>query len=276
VLFEDAGTEVPLVGGDVTEGLVRVGDTIRRPHGTWSEGVRALLTELERSGFDGAPRHLGIDSKGRDVLTFVHGEVASRPWPGWVADDDRAVSVARLVREYDDAAMAIGLPEWSHSLVPTDVPGAPASSAARPEFVAHLDITPENVVFVDGAAHALIDFDLARPAERVEELCNLLLWWGSWMPPEDREPVTASIDAAQRGILLVDAYGASDADRLRIVPMALNQAARSWHTMKFRAETIGGGWKRMWDDGVGDRILRRRAWLEANAPALHDAVTSRS
>ena len=44
--------------------------------------------------------------------------------------------------------------------------------------------------------------------------------------------------------------------------------------MKLRAETIGGGWQRMWDEGVGGRILRRRAWLEANAGALHRAVAS--
>jgi hypothetical protein len=92
------------------------------------------------------------------------------------------------------------------------------------------------------------------------------------MPPEDREPVTASIDAADRGARLVDAYGLPAADRERIVPLAINQAERSWHSMKFRAETIGGGWRRMWDDGVGDRILRRRSWLEANADALHRAV----
>jgi hypothetical protein len=274
VLFDDEGTEVPLVGGDVTEGLVRVGDTIRRPRGSWSDGVRALLTELERSGFEGAPRHLGIDSKGRDVLTFVAGEVASRPWPAWVADDDRAVSVARLVRAYDDAAMTIGLPEWAHSLRPAEVPGAPAPIAAPPQFVAHMDITPENVVFRDGTAHALIDFDLARPAERVEELCNVLLWWGAWMPPDDREPVMTSVDAARRGAMLVDAYGLPASDRSRIVPMAINQAERSWHSMKLRAETIGGGWQRMWDEGVGGRILRRRAWLEANAGALHRAVAS--
>jgi hypothetical protein len=28
----------------------------------------------------------------------------------------------------------------------------------------------------------------------------------------------------------------------------------------------------MWDEGVGDKILRRRAWLAENAAVLHAAI----
>jgi hypothetical protein len=44
--------------------------------------------------------------------------------------------------------------------------------------------------------------------------------------------------------------------------------------MKHRAETLGGGWQRMWDEGVGDTIHRRQTWLESNAPTLRAALTS--
>jgi Ser/Thr protein kinase RdoA (MazF antagonist) len=49
-----------------------------------------------------------------------------------------------------------------------------------------MGLIPENVVFRGGTAVALIDFDLVRPATRVEEVANLLLWWGAWMPAADR------------------------------------------------------------------------------------------
>ena len=104
--------------------------------------------------------------------------------------------------------------------------------------MAHVDITPENVVFRDGRAHALIDFDLAKPATRVEEVCNLLVWWGAWMPVDDREHAMRSVDAAARGRLLVDAYGLDVAARSRVVDVARNQAERSWHLMQHRSETI--------------------------------------
>ncbi|MCB2174479.1 MAG: aminoglycoside phosphotransferase family protein [Actinomycetales bacterium] len=261
--------EVPLVGGDVTEGLVRVGGTVRRPLGEQADRVHAVLRHLESVGFDGAPRFLGIDERGRETLTFVEGEVAGRPWPAWVGDDDRAVSVARLLRRLDDALVPLGLPAGASW--PEPPPGAPG-----PHFLGHLDVTPENTVFRDGTAHALIDFDLVRPASRVDEVANLLIWWGAWMPAGDREAAMRAVDAAGRGRLLADAYGLDVGLRPHLVPTSILTAQRSWPRMKERAERLGGGWARMWDEGVGDRILRRERWLRENADALTDALVARA
>ena len=62
--------------GDVTEGVVRVGGTIRRPHQPQSLAVAAYLDWLEDAGFDGSPRFLGRDTQGKDVLTFLPGACA--------------------------------------------------------------------------------------------------------------------------------------------------------------------------------------------------------
>ncbi|MCU1529116.1 MAG: hypothetical protein JWP75_2879 [Frondihabitans sp.] len=264
--------EIPLLGGDVTEGLVVKNNTVRRPPLLGSDAVARLLTELERVGFDGSPRHLGVDDQGRHVLTFVEGEVAARPWPAWVASEERLVSLARLVRRYDDAAAALGIPSWATELEPAEVEGAPPRIARDPELVAHLDITPENVVFRNAQAHALIDFDLAKPATRVDEVCNLLLWWAPWMPVRDRREVLRDADPAHRARLVVDAYGLEEQDRRLLVSTAQNVADRSWFSMRHRARTLGGGWQRMWDEGVGDVILRRQVWLRENAAALEAAV----
>lgn len=264
---------VPLLGGDVTEGLVRVGNTVRRPAGDASPRVRRLLDFLQSAGFQGAPRFLGVDDDGRDVLSFIPGDTAGRPWPGWVGDESSAVTVARLVRAYDDAVRPLGVPEWARAGSAADPDGCPPSIAGSATFLAHMDITPENVVFQDGTAAALIDFDLLRPATRAEEIANLLLWWGAWMPVPDRDPVMRKVDAASRATALVDAYGLSPADRAKVVDVARNGAARSWHLMRRNALTKGGGWKRMWDEGIGDKILRRHAWLADNAAALHAAIT---
>ena len=267
------GPEVPLLGGDVTEGLVRVGDTVRRPRTVASDLVEAVLVFLEQAGFDGAPRYLGIDDQGRQALSFVAGEVAGRPWPDWIADEQRIASVARLVRRFDDAMQAFGLPDDLASDDLPDPPGIPDSIAGPATFIGHMDVTPENVVFVDGHARALIDFDLARPTDRVREVGNLLLWWAPLMPSVDREPAVGDVDAVARAALLVDEYGLGVADRQRVVDVAINAADRSWHLMRNRADQLGGGWQRMWDEGVGDRILRRQQWLAENASRLRDAVT---
>lgn len=267
-----AQVEIPLTGGDVTEGVVRVGDTVRRPIGEHSPLVHVVLRHLEAVGFEGAPRFLRLDHRGREVLTFVEGEVAGRPWPSWVADQDRAASVARLLRRLDDAMVPLGLPIDACSPtrlapLPTDEPADPA-----PSFLGHLDVTPENTIFRDGEAFALIDFDLVRPATRVDSVGNLLLWWAGWMPVEDREPVMRGIEATTRGRLLVDAYGLDPELRAHVLPVAIRTAGRSWHRMRDRAARLGGGWARMWDEGIGDQIRRREQWLVDNDTGLAEAL----
>jgi hypothetical protein len=67
--------EIPLAGGRQTPGIVRIDDTVRRTKGPNAPFVHKLLRYLEVVGFDGAPRLLGIDDRGREVLSFVGGEV---------------------------------------------------------------------------------------------------------------------------------------------------------------------------------------------------------
>jgi Phosphotransferase enzyme family len=268
-------TEIPLLGGDVTVGVVRVGDTVRRPLNANSPFVHALLRHLEAVGFTGAPRFLGIDTAGREVLSFIEGEVAGRPPPPWIADEDRMVSVARLIRAYDDAAATFVPPEGIEpGTLLEEIPGLPPAPRYEPELVCHLDITPENVVFRDAKAVALIDFDLVKPATRADEMFNLMLWWGPLFDQRDVEPLLRDLDVPRRCRMLADAYGMSDADRARVIEVTIMRTRRSWYVMKQLAERDGGGWRRMWDEGVGDVIKRREAWLGQNAAALEAALTA--
>ena len=57
-----------LAGGNVGV-AVRVGDTVRRAAGPWSRSVDAVLAHLEKVGFEGAPRALGYDEEGGQVLS---------------------------------------------------------------------------------------------------------------------------------------------------------------------------------------------------------------
>jgi hypothetical protein len=265
--------EIPLLGGDVTESLVRVGDTVRRPVQANSKLVHALLRHLEDVGFTGAPRFLGIDKAGREVLTYVEGEVAGRPRPAWIADEDRLASVGRLLRAYDDAAATFTVPPGAEPDpgLP-DPPGIPPAPPYPPELIGHVDITPENVVFRDGWAVALIDFDLAKRATRADEVFNAMMWWAPLSDPADADPLLRGVDVPRRCRLFADAYGLSGTDRGRVIDVAIMRIRRSWHLMKQRAELLGGGWQRMWDEGAGDLINRRLAWLERNADTLRSAL----
>ncbi|WP_066363504.1 phosphotransferase [Herbidospora mongoliensis] len=249
--------EVPLSGGDVTEGVVRVGDTVRRPLKATSSAVHALLRHLESVGFDAAPRVLGIDELGREVLTFVPGDVPGRPFP---AGENVLAELAGLQRRYHDAVAGF-----------RPKPGATWEEGSvddvEPEVVGHCDITPENVVFRDGLPVALIDFDMARPVSRLFDVVTTLRHWAPIADPLDRDH--PDLDTGRRIRLFADAYGLSAAERLRLIPTARLRFDRSYAAMKRKAETDGGGWAVMWESGAGQRIRRAAAWLDANEDVLH-------
>ena len=127
--------EEPLSGGNVSAGVVRAGDTVRRPAGPHTPAVHALLSHLHAVGFAGAPRPLGIDDRGREVLAFVPGTV---PWPDrfdLLAPRDRLARVARLIREFHDAVTGFTPPAralWQ-VLIPAE---------GDCDIIAHHDLAP--------------------------------------------------------------------------------------------------------------------------------------
>jgi Ser/Thr protein kinase RdoA (MazF antagonist) len=271
----DDDEEIPLGGGDVTAGVVRVGDTVRRPVQAHTPAVHALLRHLEQAGFDGAPRVLGIDDQGREILSFMPGLVPPRPLAPWAVTDAGLASVGRLLRRYHEAAAGFVPPPGAAWDVPSDPPELPPMTIPA-ELVGHCDVTPDNVVFHDGPepeAYALIDFDLARPTSRLMDVMNTLRHWAPLSDPADRDPLLVDADAAARCRVLCDAYGLGARERAELPGLAEARLARSWYLMRDRAETLGGGWARMWDEGVGDRITRAQAWLARERPALERALT---
>jgi Phosphotransferase enzyme family len=267
--------EVPLAGGDVTEGVVRVGDTVRRPRGPWSSSVAAYLRHLERAGFAEAPRFLGVDERGRDILDFIEGETPGQPVvEDWAAGPEVLVAVARLLRRLHAASATFVAPDdafWFGQDVPVELP-ADVPQPPTPDIVSHFDVTPQNVVFRGGEPVGLIDFDLTRPGRRLADVVNTAQWWVPLVPPPDRDPAFADCDATTRLSRFVDAYGLENHERRAFIQLAIDGAARGWHLMKANAENRGGGWARMWDEGVGDRIRRRRAWLIEQWKQLEEAL----
>src|SRR4028119_1795944 len=87
--------EEPLPGTFTT--LAKVVNTVRRSIGPWTPAVHALLRHLERVGFDGAPRVLGIDAQGREVLTYLPGHVPRNARPE-VATDRALSELGRALR----------------------------------------------------------------------------------------------------------------------------------------------------------------------------------
>ncbi|WP_203580882.1 phosphotransferase [Microbacterium hibisci] len=262
------GPEVELPRGDVTEGVVRIGDTVRRPHQSTSAVVEAYLLHLESAGFTGAPRWLGRDHQGRDVLTFLEGDVAGSPVDAWATSDEVLPGVARLLRRLHDASESFDPPT-----LPVE-PGKPTPSfpAGEPVIFGHRDLTPQNTVFRDGVAWGVIDFDLSNRTTRSVDFVNTAMHWVPLCADVDVEPGQAGRDAGSRLRLMYDAYGRDRFDVDLLLEAARLRFSGSYAAMKWAAENLGGGWARMWDEGVGDVIRRRVAWLDESRDDLRHAL----
>jgi Ser/Thr protein kinase RdoA (MazF antagonist) len=176
-------SEIPLAGGRTTAGVVRVGDTVRRPRSANSQFVGRLLKHLESNAFDGAPRSLGTDDKGRDVFSYIVGDV-----PGELAnhDDTNLVAAARLIRDYHDATASF-------------------ASDQGAEIICHNDLSPCNTVFREGRPCALIDFDAAALGCRIDDL-GYAVWLWLNIGNSDYSPASQQ----RRISLFLKAYGAAD------------------------------------------------------------------
>ena len=263
--------EVPLLGGDLTDGVVRVGRTVRRPAAPHTPAVHALLRHLEAVGFEGAPRVLGIDAQNREVLTYLPGEVPLRPLPAYALSEATLIRLAELQLRYHQAVVGFEPPSWAQwdGEVTSLVDGPP-------ELVCHCDINLENVIFRPGPdgpePYALIDFDLARPGTRLVDVIQTLRYWAPLAAPRDRDPAFADADVPGRIAVFCQAYGLSHAERARLVPVAVRWMRRSRTTITTRAQRHGGAWARMLEAGVGERLLRSAAWMEACRPEIDERL----
>jgi len=121
---------------------------VHRPIGPWTPTVHAFLRHLEEVGFDGAPKVCGTDESGREILTFIEGDVLAAgpgwrpgnptPWPSWARTEDCLSATARLLRSFHDAAATFVPPDeavWRRYN---------AAALGVGESVCHGDIGPHN------------------------------------------------------------------------------------------------------------------------------------
>jgi Ser/Thr protein kinase RdoA (MazF antagonist) len=222
--------EIPLAGGALTDGIVRVGDTVRRP--VRGPGLRDLLQQLEQAGFDAAPRWLGIDEQGREILSWIDGETFTErgrmhPYIGDPPDrvvfsDEQVRAVFRLLRRFHDAS--------------------------GDEVVCHGDFGPWNLVWRDGLPVGVIDFDQAHRGDPGEDVGYALRMFVSYGHAH-----AATEELVDRTWAALDAYG-----RPFDVPALLE---REYDRAK--AACVRHGWDRQLA-----KLPAEREWLRENRGKL--------
>lgn len=221
---------------------VRIGNTVHRQNGENAEYVHDLLEFLEQQDFEWAPRYLGKDDKGREITTFIEGytphgqEVPQETW-----SLETMAEIFQQIRKLHDITENTPL-------------------ARDKECVCHGDLGYANTMYRNGRAVAFIDWDLAKPGNRVDDLSHAIaayLSLGNYIEK----------GAAERAGLarkLADAYGASTEQRSQLVNSMLRQLQEACEQ---QAKTIATGselGKRLSEAKVPEKIQRRIDWIKNN------------
>jgi hypothetical protein len=193
------------LGGNLND-AVRIGDTVHRRAGPYTPAVHSLLRYLERAGFE-APRVIGMDAQGREVLRFIEGEAHSgtlEPLPDRLMADAHVVEAGRLLRRYHDVVAGFRPPpnaRW-RLVAPTAY-----------EVICHNDWSPWNALMRDGRLEVMLDWDLAGPGTRLWDIANAAYCWA----PLFASRFTVEIaERARRLRLFLDAYGLEDRSELLV------------------------------------------------------------
>jgi hypothetical protein len=132
-----------------------------------------VLRHWEAVGFDGAPQVLGVDERGREILTYLSGETIGdrHPWPAWAHSEAALTQVGAWARRLHDATMTFVPPEGVTWFV--------AQTWRTGLVVGHHDAAPYNAVWRDGRLVGFVDWDTAGPSSREVDLAFVAL---SWVP----------------------------------------------------------------------------------------------
>jgi Ser/Thr protein kinase RdoA (MazF antagonist) len=215
-----------LAGGNVAAAVVRVGDTVRKPVTPATPAVEALLRHLD--GFPGAPRHLGRDDQGRQVLEYIPGTIHDIP-----ADNRELHRTGRLIRDLHDA-LADFHPTGAHwdVVIPPD----------REDLICHHDLAPWNLVRADDR-WVFIDWDGAGPGSRL---------WDLAYAAHGFVPMTRTGDPetdAPRLRALTDGYGLDDRQRDELPALMVAHTRGMYDLLRTATEEP---WTRLYAEGHAD------------------------
>ena len=212
--------EIALTGGGRTS-VVRRGGIVARETGPWAPWVHALLNHLASVGFEGSPRVVGtgFDAQGRELLTYLDGEIIHpAPW-----SDDAVAQLGVVLRRLHDA---LGL--FAPPPAPVWRPWF-GRSVGKPDIFGHCDAAPWNIVMRDGRPVALIDWEVAGPVDRLTEVA-MAAWHAAQLYDDDIAAMNGLLDTAARlrqVRLLAEAYGLPAASRRRLAERMIDFAAQS-------------------------------------------------
>jgi phosphotransferase family enzyme len=245
--------EEALSGGAMLDrGIVRVGETVRRPWDVWSSSVHAVLEHLANAEFVEAPKFLGRDEQGREVLTFLEGEDSGWPLRPHFLTDQGAFELGCLVRRLGQALSSYAPADdavWQFAV------GTPAEGQA----LQHGDLGPWNIVWSGEKVSGIIDWDFLHPGDPDFDL-GYLAWTAVPFMSDERAAIKGFPDVPDRS-----ARAHAFADGAEVAPSRLIKAVLDAQvTQAQRIDSLGvqgaEPWRTFRDRGLGEDAFQDVAW----------------
>ena len=256
------GEEILQGGCHDAGAVVRSGEDVLLPSNQHSGSIHAFLKRIRAGGFRG-----GVSSRWRSIPTVAsvcdlcpgmfrfrrtrRGPRPTRRWHRWRCS----------FGDFTDASVGLSLDgEWSSELADPD--GGPV--------MCHNDVCLENVVFRDGHAVALLDFDFAAPGRREFDLAAFARMC---VPIDDEVNASrlgwASNDKPVRLRVVCDAYGCDESGRAEVLACLSDSIVRGGEFVRRRVEAGESTFIEMWNNmGGQERFDRPTSVVVGQPPGL--------
>lgn len=221
-----------LEGGNVTDGVVRIGQTVRKPWTESTPNVLEFMTAIRRAGVD-VPAVLGRDEQGRQITEFVPGRLALESAPLTHTELRRVGAMVRAIHDASEMFVPSHNAKW-----------AGAIPAPGDELVCHNDLAPWNLIV--GDRWVFIDWDAAAPSTRLWDLAyaaQAFTLSDTKLAPEQ---------AAQNLAAFIGGYRADQGLREQLPEAMCRRAAAMYHLLKSSHESLHEPWGSMYVEGHGE------------------------
>jgi hypothetical protein len=260
----DREPEVLLEGGNLTN-VVRIGDTVRREAGPWTPFVHRLLRHVRENGFTLAPEPLGLDSSGREILTYIPGHtLVGQPWPEWVWSEELLDEAVAALVDYHAKVV-----DFRPKMVESRLGTQPITAN---QIVCHNDFAPYNCVFENGHLAGLFDWDVVCAGSPTWDLAFFAWHWVPLYKPSNALAWRSDEVCGRRLRRVVDSYGLED--RTDFLQQIVGRIEASQEGIRSRAANGDPVFERLQQEGHVEEMQQAITYVRENEIFLNEALSA--
>lgn len=244
--------EHTLTGGNVSEGVVRIGSTVRKPWTESTTSVIELMNTVRAAGVD-VPASLGRDEQGRQIIEFVPGRLALEAGPLTHAELQRVGAMVRAIHDASETFSPSDHTRWT-----TAIP------APGEDLICHNDLAPWNLII--GDRWTFIDWDAAAPSTRLWDLAYAAQAFTL------NDPRQAPEEAARNLSAFIGGYDADQGMRDALPEAMLKRTAAMHHLLKSSHDAGDEPWASMYTDGHGDHWQAATSYVQCHQDLWTEAL----